>query len=716
MRQTREIKNFLFSQYFSDGLRITLGVLLPSLIFSFSGELENGIIVSLGAITTSIPDSPGAFVHKRNGMVFSIVFMVLTALITGLINVSPYLLVAEIFFLCFFFSMFNLYGNRASSIGTGVLIIMILTIDREFTMASLLEYAGLLLSGGVWYMTLSLAVSQLQPYRVAQHALGESIDEVGKYLRLKARQYNPETDLNDNYRKLIDQQVLIHQHQDEVREILFKNRVISKDSSNTARLLKIIFSDVVDLFEQSMATHYDYQEIRSKYGYSVLKEFQNVITNVGLELEHLGHSINSNEKPRMLNDFKHQLEQLKYNIDITDNNYILKKILVNLRNIINRIQNIYGYFNQKKLESISLSSDKDLGRFVSHQAIDLKQFVDNLSFKSSIFRHSLRVAIVCVLGYLVSKLTSGAHSYWILLTILVILKPAFSLTKQRNYQRLVGTFIGGIAGALIILYVKDETTRFVFMLIFMLGAYSFQRINYVVNVLFMTPFILIMFSFIGYGNLSIVRERIIDTFIGSFIALVASYFIFPSWEYYQLKKYMGKLVVANYYYLLEVAKALTGKEFDLTEYKLVRKQVYVSSADMGSALQRMLSEPKSKQRYVKEVNQFIVLNHTLSSYIATLIAGIKNGEKASLTSGQLKTVRKALACLNESAAKFGKERIESADLTLKVVEQEEDLVAEDSFITEQLNFINQAAGDLLKVSQRFDEKGETAPQEAVSQA
>ena len=31
---TREIKSFFYSQYFSDGLRITIGILLPSLVLA----------------------------------------------------------------------------------------------------------------------------------------------------------------------------------------------------------------------------------------------------------------------------------------------------------------------------------------------------------------------------------------------------------------------------------------------------------------------------------------------------------------------------------------------------------------------------------------------------------------------------------------------------------------------------------------------------------
>jgi uncharacterized membrane protein YccC len=311
-----------------------------------------------------------------------------------------------------------------------------------------------------------------------------------------------------------------------------------------------------------------------------------------------------------------------------------------------------------------------------------------------------------VIGYLLSKLTAGAHSYWILLTILVILKPAYSLSKKRNYERLIGTFIGGLAGALVLYFVKDETARFLFLLIFMIGTYSFQRLNYVVSVLFMTPFILIMFSFIGFGNLNIVRERIIDTFIGSFIALMASSFIFPSWEYPQLKGYMRRLLLANYNYLHDTAEGLTGKGFDITEYKLIRKELYLSSANMASALQRMLSEPKNKQRNVREVNKFIVLNHMLSSYIATLVATLRRGENRQVNPVHIKLIRKALYQLYEAITilKYDNDEIEVPEIrvpepSIMIIED----TVDNKLIAEQLGFVNKVAGDLLKICGQMEE-------------
>ena len=83
----------------------------------------------------------------------------------------------------------------------------------------------------------------------------------------------PDTDVDENYLKLVSQQIQVSQHQDAVRELLFKSRVMVKESTNASRVLVLTFIDLVDLYEQILATHYDYTQIRERFaGTDVLNE------------------------------------------------------------------------------------------------------------------------------------------------------------------------------------------------------------------------------------------------------------------------------------------------------------------------------------------------------------------------------------------------------------------------------------------------------------
>jgi uncharacterized membrane protein YccC len=284
-----------------------------------------------------------------------------------------------------------------------------------------------------------------------------------------------------------------------------------------------------------------------------------------------------------------------------------------------------------------------------------------------------------------------------LLTIIVILKPGFSLSKQRNYQRLIGTIAGGLIGIIILMLIKDKTAEFIFLLVLMMGTYAFLRLNYVVSVIFMTPYVLILFKLLGVGM--VVEERIIDTAIGSSIALVASYLVFPSWEFEQIQVYLENVITANLNYLLKIAENICGFNVSTVDYKLARKDVFVKSANLSAAFERMTSEPKSKQKKVKEVHKFVVLNHILSSYIATIASGIAARRIHKTNAENAKLIKKSMAVLNDSNKKLdGKIVNLNAIKTPPTDESNQIESADDMLLKEQLGFINRISNDIAKIT------------------
>ena len=623
MERSQQIRYFLFSQYFSDGVRITLEIIIPAVVFSYLGDLETGLAMSLGALCVSISDGPGPVVHKRNGMLFCNIFVFISALLTGFLNQNPFTLGILILCAAFIFTMFSVYGNRANAIGFAALLIMILQMTRIIPPTQVLKESLLILSGGVWYMLFALLSFRLTPYRPGQRAIGDCLRETAKYVLIKAEMYDTDSDLKKQYHKLLEQQVLVNEKQDEARELLFKNRALLKESTRTGRLLVLTFIDIIDLFEQIMATGYDYETLRKEYANTgILQEVSAIIKNLAAELNNIGEAIQSNSSYQKEYDLENELNSLKKRITEiakSRNTLTLEKVLANLQNLKEKIDGILEYFNEDISIKRKLRSRKEYSRFVTQQNISWKVFKNNLTFESSIFRHSLRVMFTCGVGFIISKLLMhGHHSYWILMTIIIILKPAFSLTKQKNTDRLLGTIAGGILGLLLLYFIQDKVILFSLLVFFMLGTYTFKTLNYIVMVIFLTPYILILFHFLGLGALNVAGERLLDTAIGSLLAALASYFLFPLWESSQLQTYMAKVLKANIHYLEKLRDLFAGNKISSLDYKVVRKELFVSTANLSAALHRMQSEPKSKQQHKNEIYEFVVLNNLLSSNVASL--------------------------------------------------------------------------------------------------
>jgi len=714
-RPIRNIHDFLLSTYFADGLRITFGVLCPSLIMAQFGMLQYGMTLSLGALCISVVDAPGPITHRRNAMLITTGLIVIISILVGITNKNIYVTGTLLVVCSFVFSMLFLYGARAAAIGTSVLLIMVLSIDDIRPWKEVIWYAVLILFGSIWYTLLSYFIYRIRPYRLVQQLLSDSIYEVSVFLRAKAKFYHEGVDYEKNYAELLQLQVVVIEKQDEVREVLFKTREIVRESTPEGRFLLLVFIDMVDLFEQIMSTYYNYKQLHQQFDeVGILIHYENVIHKIADSLEDISFSLKTGGIPRLSSGLVEDIEKLKAEILSLESNKIdhdyntlgliaLKNIEVNIENILARVKTITSYFNEKEKKNLK-KNDIDVDKFVTRQSFDIKLFRENLTFSSSTFRHSLRVAIVMFIGFVVAKSLDFAHSYWILLTILVISKPGYTLTKQRNYQRLIGTIVGAFIGMGILVYVKDKDALFAILLVCMIGSYSFQRKNYVVSVLFMTPYILVLFDFLGMGSLSIARERIYDTLIGSGIAVLASYSLFPNWEHEKLKEAMVDIIKANMNYFEQVTLFYFEQNHNLTRYKLARKEVYVNTANLASLFQRMFSEPKSKQLYIKELHQFTVLNHLLSSYMATLSLFYREHDYVHTNFEELKPVSSnTIYLLSQSAENLTikKKELSNVPLIRLKTTADQEATSEDGIIAEQFELIQKVAYDIFKLTEKI---------------
>jgi len=240
--------------------------------------------------------------------------------------------------------------------------------------------------------------------------------------------------------------------------------------------------------------------------------------------------------------------------------------------------------------------------------------------------------------------------------------------------------------------------QFILLVILMMGTYSFLRLNYVVSVIFMTPYVLILFKFLGVGL--VVKERIVDTLMGSGIALIASYLIFPTWEFDQIQDNLRDVIYANVMYLIKIAENISGVQVGSIEYKLARKDVFVKSANLSAAFERMTSEPKRKQRKIKEIHKFVVLNHILSSYIATIASGLSVKDLVKTPPENLKLIKRSIAVLNDSNKKLNGKVVDLG--TIKnlhaINRQPVNPTPDDLLLKDQLGFINKISSDIARVT------------------
>jgi uncharacterized membrane protein YccC len=563
MRYSVEIRKFLYSQYFYGGLRIAVGVSLPALLcLIVFHDRELGFTIATGALGACVVDMPGPLKYKHNEMLACTVIGFLSALATGLATVNPVALWCTVVPLTFVLSLIVVYGNRWPQISFATLFMMIMTLEEHFTPIQALVNASWILLGGLWYTYWSTFVSRWMMHRIEQQALAESVFACADYLLARAAFYDLDNDLDECYRNLVDKQIAAVERQDAARDIVLRNLPKLKRGKLEPRraMLFNLFINTVDLHELFVGAHTDYPLVRNTFGGSDLLVFyRDLIRKAAEDLEEIGLAVLQNQAPRKSVNVKAELRAIEFEIELMRKQDLPAKSPEAYAAVSSNFRRIWSATRliDKMRKSLSsdpsateteLRIDKALSRFVSSRRVPFGQIFSNLTMASPSFRHALRVTIAVAVGFWLGRLLPLTNAYWIVMTTVIILKPGYSLTKQRNGQRIVGTLIGCAASIALIILVKNPHIVMVVMFASMVMSYSLLLFNYAASVVFTSSYVLLLFHLLAPGSMRIIGERAIDTVVGCAIAIAASH-LFPYWEYRLMGKLVNTMISATRQYL-----------------------------------------------------------------------------------------------------------------------------------------------------------------------
>ncbi|SIT42953.1 conserved membrane hypothetical protein [Paraburkholderia ribeironis] len=563
MRYSVEIRKFLYSQYFYGGLRIAVGVSLPAvlcLIVFHNREL--GFTIATGALGACVVDMPGPLKYKHNEMLACTVIGFLSALATGLATVNPIALWCTVVPLTFVLSLIVVYGNRWPQISFATLFMMVVTLEEHFTPIEALVNASWILLGGLWYTYWSTLVSRWMMHRIEQQALAESVFACADYLLARAAFYDLDNDLDECYRVLVDRQIAAVDRQEAARDIVLRSLPRLKRGKLEPRraMLFNLFINTVDLHELFVGAHTDYPMVRTTFGGSDLLVFyRDLIRKAAEDLEEIGLAVLQNQAPRKRVNVKAELRAIEFEIELMRKQELPVKnpeayaaVSATFRRIWSATRLIdkmrKSLSSEPSATETELRIDQALNRFVSSRRVPFGQIFSNLTMASPSFRHALRVTIAVAVGFWLGRLLPLTNAYWIVMTTVIILKPGYSLTKQRNGQRIVGTLIGCAASIALIIFVKEPHILLVAMFASMVMSYSLLLFNYTASVVFTSSYVLLLFHLLAPGSLRIIGERAIDTVVGCAIAIAASH-LFPYWEYRLMGKLVNNMIGATRQYL-----------------------------------------------------------------------------------------------------------------------------------------------------------------------
>jgi uncharacterized membrane protein YccC len=625
MHYALDIRTFLFSHYFYTGVRIATGVVgMTMLVFNLA-DMQTTMTVFLGGLCTSLMDLPSPLRHKFNEMLAGVLLCTIVMLLISLCAPFAWLVSVMMVLVSFLASMMMIYGKKTQPLQFAALMVMTLSMENNVPVSEAFLHAGFFLGGGLGYLTYSMTVSWFMRRRVKQQVLAEALFELARYLRIKSDFYDVRSELNTQFNTLVRQQIVLAEKLQASRDHVFRDMRTKQDG-----LLVHVQLSMLELYEQVLSTHADYALLRSHFGDSDVMVFLRDLANKSAEdIESIAYAVTRKRASMQTVNYKAELRAVQYELQQLQQDALAGKIpdeaITVLRVTYNKIKDIIELITQLHLatqqpvDALPILPGADMTPFMTQQKYKASLLLANLRWQSPIFRFAIRVALAVSTGlWLAGELPYMSHGYWIVLTIVIILQPNYSSTKQRLTDRLIGTIIGCLLTALILRFVHDQIGLMAVLFVASVAAPAFTYVKYRYTAIAASVQILMLLNLlVPAGHQGVVGERLIDTVIGVAIATVFS-FVLPSWEYRDLPRLLKNVLNASQRYLKASRDLLEGKVRDDFFYRVCRKGFMDSLSALIAALVRMTDEPISKQRAVREINRFVVQNYLVAAHIAAL--------------------------------------------------------------------------------------------------
>lgn len=236
----------------------------------------------------------------------------------------------------------------------------------------------------------------------------------------------------------------------------------------------------------------------------------------------------------------------------------------------------------------------------------------NLDLRSATCRHAIRLAVCVAIADAIGRSISWDRSYWLPMTVAVVLKPDFTATFSRGLLRLGGTFAGLlVATVLYHIFPESALTQLCLVGVFTFMLRSIGPANYGVFSIAISGLIVFLIAATGIPPSQVVLLRGLNTVAGGILALIA-YAVWPTWEKTHVWEAMAQMLDACRLYFHAVVErfghAQGTLESDLDE---TRRGWRRARTNAEASVDRFSSEPNASVEKLNCLTSMLASSHVL---------------------------------------------------------------------------------------------------------
>ncbi|HET9078914.1 MAG TPA: FUSC family protein [Trebonia sp.] len=279
---------------------------------------------------------------------------------------------------------------------------------------------------------------------------------------------------------------------------------------------------------------------------------------------------------------------------------------------------------------------------------------------------TIRLMLCTAAAAVISQVLPLQRSYWVVLTVGIVLKPDYGSVFARAVQRGAGTVVGAVLGAAILAAVPYGPWLLLpFGVLAALLPYGKAR-SFGLSAVFLTPLVVLLIDLLEVGGWRLAEARLVDTVLASFLVLLLGYAPWPSaWQAHLPGEFAGALR-AVCAYVDEALVAMPAARIAATGStrsperapgeapgvrSRLRRRAYRALSNLRAEFQRMMSEPASVSRRATAWWPAVVALEEVMDAVTSTVVAIGRGAtvpRASSVHGLTGTLR-AVADSIESA-------------------------------------------------------------------
>jgi uncharacterized membrane protein YccC len=254
---------------------------------------------------------------------------------------------------------------------------------------------------------------------------------------------------------------------------------------------------------------------------------------------------------------------------------------------------------------------------------------------------ALRLMVCVGVAGVASEVLPLKRSYWVVLTVAIVLKPDFGSVFARALQRGLGTVVGAVLGAVILVVVPYGPWLLLpFAVLAALLPYGRSR-NFGMMATFLTPLVVLLIDLLAPGGWRLAEDRLIDTLLGCAIVLLIGYAPWPmSWQAHLPGQFAATIRSVSRY--LKEAWVTAGADQPetapaagrdgaapsaapdasrLLERTRLRRQARRSLSDLRAEFERTMAEPwAASRRATAWWPALVALESVVTAVTATAVA------------------------------------------------------------------------------------------------